>query len=230
MRYSSAYSPPCASSSVCRPRSTMRPRSTDEDLVGAAHRREPIGDDQGGSPVQGGVEGALDGNLRLAVQVRGGLVQHDDLGRLEQQPSDGQALLLPAGEPVAPVADHGVESSRRRVHPVKHLRGGQHLRASRPQSHLAWRRRGWPGPCRGTGAPPGSPSRPPGGPRPGSPRAGPPRQPRYASCPRGISSGGSGGAWGITRPRSPGAVRSGPRRRRPGSPPRSDRRSVGRSR
>ena len=39
--------------------------------------------------------------------MRGGLVEHDDVGRLEQQARDGEPLLRPAREPVAAVADDG---------------------------------------------------------------------------------------------------------------------------
>ena len=60
-------------------------------------------------PCEGGVERALHRDLGLGVQVRGGLVEHDDVGRLEQQSGDGQTLLLAARQAVAAVADDGVE-------------------------------------------------------------------------------------------------------------------------
>ena len=81
----------------------------DQDQVGLAHRGQPVGDDQRGAPGQRGVEGLLDRRLGLGVEVGRGLVQHDDLGRLQQQPGDGHALLLAAREPVAAVADDGVQ-------------------------------------------------------------------------------------------------------------------------
>ena len=46
------------------------------------------------------------------VQVRGGLVEHDHRRRLEQQPGDRHPLLLAAGQPVAAVADDGVQARR----------------------------------------------------------------------------------------------------------------------
>ena len=82
----------------------------DEDLVGAAHGGQPVGDHQRGAAGQGGVEGPLDGRLGLAVEVGGGLVQDDEAGALEQQPGDREALLLAAGETVAAVADDGLEA------------------------------------------------------------------------------------------------------------------------
>jgi hypothetical protein len=42
--------------------------------------------------------------------MRGCLVEDDHARRLEQQPRDGKALLLTAGQTVATVADHGVEA------------------------------------------------------------------------------------------------------------------------
>jgi hypothetical protein len=46
--------------------------------------------------------------------VRGRLVKHDHRWRLEQQPGQGQALLLAAGEPVAPVPRYRVKPVRQR--------------------------------------------------------------------------------------------------------------------
>ena len=72
-------------------------------------------------------ERALHGVLRLGVEVRGRLVEDDDVGRLEQQPGDRQPLLLAAGEPVAAVADDGVEPVGQRLHEVADLGGAQRL-------------------------------------------------------------------------------------------------------
>ena len=87
----------------------MRPAVDDEDLVGPAHGGQPVGDDERRAPVEGGVEGPLHRGLRLGVEVGRGLVEHDDARSLEQQPGDGQPLLLAAREPVAAVADDRVE-------------------------------------------------------------------------------------------------------------------------
>ena len=46
--------------------------------------------------------------------MRGRLVQYDHRRGLEQQPGQGQALLLPAGEPVAPVPRDRVKPGRQR--------------------------------------------------------------------------------------------------------------------
>src|SRR5215218_10764694 len=78
----------------------------DQDPVGVDDGRQPVGDDQAGPAGQGGGQGLLDVDLGLGVEVGGGLVEDDD-GRVgQQQPGDGQALLLAAGQPVAALADH----------------------------------------------------------------------------------------------------------------------------
>ena len=81
-----------------------------DDEVSLADRREPVRDDDRRAALEGGVEGPLHGDLRLGVEVGGGLVEHDHVGRLEQQPRDGQALLLAAGEAVTAVAHDRVEA------------------------------------------------------------------------------------------------------------------------
>ena len=55
-------------------------------------------------------ERPLDGGLGLGVQVGGGLVEDHDGGRLQQQPGQGDALLLAAGQPVAAVAHDRVQA------------------------------------------------------------------------------------------------------------------------
>ncbi len=82
----------------------------DEDLVCAADGGQPVGDDERRAPRQGRVEGPLDRGLGLAVEVGGGLVQDHEAGALQQQPGDGEALLLAAGEPVPAVADDRVQA------------------------------------------------------------------------------------------------------------------------
>ena len=87
-------------------------------------------------PVERGLERPLHRGLGLRVEVGGRLVEHDDVRRLEQQPGDGDALLLAAGEPVAAVADDGVEAVGQRLDERQDLRAAQRLaqlaRRSRP--------------------------------------------------------------------------------------------------
>src|ERR1700754_921488 len=72
-------------------------RVDDQDLVGVADRREPVRGHQRRPGGKRGLERTLDRRLRLRVQVCGGLVQDDDRRRLQQQPGQRDALLLPAG-------------------------------------------------------------------------------------------------------------------------------------
>jgi hypothetical protein len=99
----------------------------DEDLVGLADRREAVGDHERRAAGERRLERQLHGDLGLRVEVGGGLVEHDDVGRLEQQPGDGDALLLAARQPVAAVADHGVEAVGQRLDQRQDLRGPQRL-------------------------------------------------------------------------------------------------------
>src|SRR5690242_5421333 len=80
----------------------------DDDLVGAPHGGEPVGDGDGGAAPGQVVERLLDRALGLGVQGAGRLVQHEHARVAQQGPGDGDALLLAAGEPVPAGADHGV--------------------------------------------------------------------------------------------------------------------------
>ena len=109
------------------PRSTMRPAVDHQQLVGLAHRGEAVRDDEGGAAGQRLAQGALHGRLGLGVQVRRGLVEHHDVGRLEEQPGQGDTLLLAAREPVAPLADDGVEAVGQLADQVPDLGLGQRV-------------------------------------------------------------------------------------------------------
>ena len=80
----------------------------DGDLVGVLDGGEAVGDHQRGAALAQLVQRALDHDLGGVVKRRGGLVQ-DEYGRvLEEHAGDGQALLLPARQAHAALADHGV--------------------------------------------------------------------------------------------------------------------------
>ena len=83
------------------------------------HDRGPSG--------EGRPEGELDGHLGLRVEMRRRLVQHHDVGRLQEQPGDGDPLLLAARQPVAPIADHRIQAGRKRVDERHDLRRPQRL-------------------------------------------------------------------------------------------------------
>ena len=60
-------------------------------------------------------ERPLHRDLGFRVQVRGRLVEDDDVGRLEQQPGDREPLLLAARQPVSAVAHDRVQAVGQRL-------------------------------------------------------------------------------------------------------------------
>ncbi len=90
----------------------MRPVFQDQDLVGQAHGAQPLGDDKGGAPLHQPLQRQLDQPFGLGVDAGGGVVQDQDARVLEQGAGDGDALLLPAGEGDAPLADLRCRSRR----------------------------------------------------------------------------------------------------------------------
>ena len=83
----------------------------DDDLVGAPHRGEAVGDDHRGAPVEEAVERALDQDLRRPVDVRGRLVEDQDARVGEQGARDRDQLALPGREPGASLAHVVVEAA-----------------------------------------------------------------------------------------------------------------------
>src|SRR5947209_1480882 len=67
-----------------------------EDLVGVDHRRQPMRDHQRRAPARHAIERVLDFGLRMAVERRGRLVEHQDRRGFEDRAGDGDALLLAA--------------------------------------------------------------------------------------------------------------------------------------
>ena len=70
----------------------------DEDTVGALHGSQPVGDDQRRAVGHRRLEGLLHEALALRVQAARGLVENQDLGRLEEDPGNGDPLSLPTGQ------------------------------------------------------------------------------------------------------------------------------------
>ena len=93
-----------------------------EDVMGVADRRQPLGDDDQGPPLRGHARRRLHRGLGLGVVVRGRLVEHDDAGCCEQQPRDGDTLLFAVRQAVAAVADESVEPVGERLDEVEDLR------------------------------------------------------------------------------------------------------------
>ena len=78
------------------------------DAVGIADRRQSVGDDDRRPSAQRRFQGRLHQRLVLVVEVARRLVEDHHVGILEQQPGDGDALLLAARQSISPLADNGV--------------------------------------------------------------------------------------------------------------------------
>ncbi len=85
------------------------------DLVGVADGGEAVGDDDGGAALHQAFQGLLDEQLGLGIDRGGGFIQDQDGSVLEHGAGDGEALLLPAGELDAALADEGVVALRQVV-------------------------------------------------------------------------------------------------------------------
>ena len=99
-----------------------------------------MGDHHCGATLERDTQRPLHGRLALAVQVRGGLVQHHHVGLLEQQPRDRQSLLLAAGQTMASVADDCVEALRQapdQIADPRRVAGGQDLVLGRVGTRVA---------------------------------------------------------------------------------------------
>ena len=93
-----------------------------EDQIGAQHGGQPVRDHDRRPAGERALERGLHRGLGIRVEVRGRFVEHHEVGRLQEQPRNGEALLLTAGETVAALADHGVEAVRKRLDSLQDLR------------------------------------------------------------------------------------------------------------
>src|SRR5439155_1597431 len=76
-----------------------------KDQVRAAHSGQPVRDHEGGSAREQRGHRRLNELLALGIQVARGLVENQDLGRRQDRPGNGQALLLAAREFDAALTD-----------------------------------------------------------------------------------------------------------------------------
>src|SRR5690625_3190119 len=81
-----------------------------QDPVGGADVRQPVGDHDGGAAGECLGQGGLHRGLGGGVEVSGGLVEDDHLGPGQQHACDRHPLALAAGEPVTPLPDDGVQA------------------------------------------------------------------------------------------------------------------------
>ena len=111
----------------------------DDDLAGAADRREAVGDDDRGAALQQPLQALLDRLLGAHVDVGGRLVEDQDARLGQQRPGEGDELALAGRELDAALADLGLDPVRQRG------------------DELGWRRPSRPPPRSPRGSPPGRP-------------------------------------------------------------------------
>ena len=87
----------------------------ENDLIGAADRRQTVRDHEHGSDIHHPLERILDQNLGLGIDVGGRLVEDHDLRLMHDGAGKGEQLPLPCREVVAPLAHLLVESPRETV-------------------------------------------------------------------------------------------------------------------
>ena len=93
-----------------------------QNLVGADHGGQPVGDDQGRAVLGDLVQALLDFALGLGVERRGRLVEHQDRRTFENSPADGDALLLAARELEPALADRGIVAVGQRLDEIVNAR------------------------------------------------------------------------------------------------------------
>ena len=81
------------------------------DPVGRTDGAQAVGNDQCSSALSQGIESTLDLSFCHGVQSGGRLVQNQDGRVLQEDPGDGNTLLLTAGEEGSPLAHVGIEAS-----------------------------------------------------------------------------------------------------------------------
>src|SRR5688572_1801804 len=82
------------------------------DAVGGLHGGEAVRNGERGAPFLQGVEALLHQALGRGVERAGGFIEEQDRPVGEQRARDRQALLLPAGERDAALAERGIEALR----------------------------------------------------------------------------------------------------------------------
>ena len=127
---------PAARAKRARPRSgpasTHRAVGEHDDLVAAAHRGQPVRDDDADAAAQQPVGGPLHPRLGDRVDPGGRLVEDHHVRVADQDPGERDQLLLPGGQHVAAVAELGVACRP----------AGRRPRTVRPSSSSARRGRG----------------------------------------------------------------------------------------
>ena len=84
--------------------------------VSALHRRQTVGDDDGGAARGKAFEGQLHHAFRLGIECAGGLVEQQQRPVGEDGAGNGNALPLSAGQAHAPLAEIGHGTLGQPVH------------------------------------------------------------------------------------------------------------------
>src|SRR5580692_11231680 len=88
------------------------PLVKDDDAIRGPNRRQPVGDDQRRSTPYDLFEGALEASLRVRVDARGRLVEHQQGCVAVNGSRERQELALPGAEVLASLIDASVERAR----------------------------------------------------------------------------------------------------------------------
>ena len=162
------------------PSATMRPFAEEDHPVGEGDGGRAVGDHDRGAVAHHLGERVADLVLLGGIDRRGGVVEDEHAGVGEDRPGDRDALALPAGQRVAPLADERVVPLGQRIDELvgtgQRGRPGRSRRAARPGR----RRRCWRRSSRRTGTSPRTRCRPPCAARAAARRGRRPRRPRLA--------------------------------------------------
>jgi len=82
----------------------------DQDQVGLLDGRQAVGDHQGGAALHDLVQSSLDMPLGLGIEGRGGFVENQQWGILQQGAGNCQALALAARQQYAVLPDLGIQA------------------------------------------------------------------------------------------------------------------------
>ena len=80
------------------------------NAIGMLNGGQAMGDDQSGAAARQLGQRLLNGQFGGGIERGCGFIQNQDGWVLEEDPGDGHALLLPAGQLDATLADYGVEA------------------------------------------------------------------------------------------------------------------------
>ncbi len=110
-------------------RSLRRDLAVDDnhDAVGLHRSRQAVGDQHGRARLEEDVERRLYPGLRLKVEVRGRLVEHEDVRAGQERPGEGDQLSLARRQRLAPLLDDRVQALWQAVDQIDQPHGADGL-------------------------------------------------------------------------------------------------------